>query len=152
MKTGINVLLLFAVAFLTKASNGPPDGTMKEFSWLVGKWERTDVKKGETAYEEWWIEEGDLVGKGVTIQDGKTTFVEHLRIEKADNEWYYVAEVSHNDAPTRFRITELGERSFVCVNPNHDFPKKIAYILSGDQLTVTISDEAKGFDFLFKRS
>ncbi len=45
----------------------------------------------------------------------------------------------------------LNAGAFCQVNPEHDFPKKIAYKLTGKTIKATISDNDKSIDFLFVR-
>jgi hypothetical protein len=75
-----------------------------------------------------------------------------LKIEFKDETLYYVAEVSHNAAPTYFEITEISGNAFTAQNPTHDFPKVIAYELKDNELTATISDgKTKGMQFIFNK-
>jgi hypothetical protein len=46
----------------------------------------------------------------------------------------------------------MDNQSFVCENPEHDFPKKIDYTLSDGKMTARISGNGRSFDFIFSRS
>lgn len=124
---------------------------LSELQWLVGKWDRTDTKGKQTAYEKWEMTENQLVGEGVTMKKGKPIFVEQLTVISQGGKLFYVAEVGHNEEPTYFEITELSAQGFVCENYKHDFPKKIEYVLNDDELTVTISAGEKALLFAFKK-
>lgn len=50
-----------------------------------------------------------------------------------------------------FKITELKDNEFVCVNEANDFPKKIEYRSEGGMLTAKISDENIEIPFEFER-
>lgn len=90
-----------------------------------------------------------MKGKGATLQAADTVFVEKLKIVVKEDTLYYVADVPENKEPVLFKFTEITPTSFVCENPAHDFPKKIAYKLEGTKLTATISAGEKKMDFLF---
>ncbi|MEP1094408.1 MAG: DUF6265 family protein [Cyclobacteriaceae bacterium] len=123
----------------------------KEFDWLVGKWERENIKPGRTAFEIWERNNETLNGIGVTLQGADTVFVEKLSILNKYGQLYYVANVSSNASPTLFKITSYDESGFVSENPAHDFPKKIAYSLSGNTMLATISGNGKEIPFSFKK-
>jgi hypothetical protein len=80
-----------------------------------------------------------------------TTFVEKLSLRVEAGVLYYVSDVPENKKPIYFRVTEASPTSLVCENPEHDFPKKIAYHLEGDGLKATISGDGKAIDFYFRR-
>lgn len=145
-------LLTSLVCLLAISANAQKASGIDAFEWLIGTWENTRVKPGETAHEVWTKSaDGYLSGMGVTIQDGDTVFVERLRIIEQHGSFYYVAIVSHNPAPVMFKITETGPASFVSENPDHDFPKKIAYSYDGQVLTATISAGEKKIPFRFRK-
>lgn len=120
--------------------------------WLEGKWERVMNNPNQSGFEEWKHRDGVLKGLGVTIQKSDTVFVEKLSIEIKNYDLYYVADVGPNVEPTYFKITEISETGFVSENPDHDFPKKIEYKLSGDgELNVTISGDGRSVPFTFHK-
>lgn len=123
--------------------------SVDDFSWLEGTWQRQNTKPGSSAFETWNQSEGMLSGMGVTLKGTDTVFIEKLKIVNQKDTWYYVAEVSHNAAPTYFKITSFGKEGFVCENPDHDFPKKIVYALEDDRLIATISGDGKSIPFTF---
>ncbi len=125
---------------------------LEKLSWIEGQWNRTNVREGRTAFEKWVVESpGKLSGLGITLRGADTVFVEKLAIVLEAGDVYYVADVPENPNPIKFRFTELNDGGFVCENPQHDFPKRIAYVLSGDNLKATISDSTKSIDYLFVR-
>jgi len=123
-----------------------------DFQWLIGTWERTQSRPGTTAVEIWSQEpDGSLVGMGITMKGIDTVFIERLSIVVKNNKTYYVADVSHNTAPTYFEITQQDDSGFTSENPEHDFPKKIVYKKEGDSLTAIISGNGKQIPFYFRR-
>ena len=56
-----------------------------------------------------------------------------------------------NEQPTLFKFTEQTDSSFVCENPQNEFPKKIKYFLDNKQLKAIISAEDFRIDFIFEK-
>jgi hypothetical protein len=142
------LLPLFHVSAQLKQPAVPP--AIDSLHWLIGHWERISMKEGSTGYEQW--QKGganELTGRGVTMEDGDTVLVEKIRLVEKNNLIYYVADVPENNKSVYFRLTSMDANSFTCINPEHDFPKKIVYIKKGNQLVVTISDEKRAIDYLF---
>ncbi len=111
---------------------------------LPGIWEGI---QGDGVYHEEWssVDESSLQGRAYLIRKGEITNQEKLSIIVDNGEIYYVAEVSHNAAPVRFRLTSSSDDVFVFENPEHDFPQKITYDLTASgQLLATIEAEKNG--------
>lgn len=124
----------------------------EKLKWLEGTWIMTNAMAGQSGYERWQKSAPiELRGYGVTMKGMDTVFIEKLRILVREDQLYYVADVLENVKPVYFKLTEISNRSFVCENPDHDFPKKIAYRLDGDTLKATISGNGKSRDYLFIR-
>ncbi|MBC9910146.1 DUF6265 family protein [Chitinophaga varians] len=92
-----------------------------------------------------------LKGIGVTMKGKDTLFVEGLQLQTKENALYYVADVAENKGLVWFKITAIDAEGFTCEDPEHDFPKKIVYARTGDQLKVTISGDGKSIDFFFEK-
>ena len=104
------------------------------------------------ANEEWYVvSPSELKGIGVTMKGQDTVFLEKIQIVSKNGNIYYVADVKENKAPVYFKFTSLTPDGFVCENPEHDFPKRIEYRLTGSTLTVIISAGAKSQNYLFTR-
>jgi hypothetical protein len=125
---------------------------LHELGWLVGTWTRTNAKPDRQAYEQWVkINDRELWGRGVTIKEGDTLFVEKLRIILRNDTIYYVADVPENNRLIYFRFTKLDDNGFICENPSHDFPKKISYNRREQSLHAQISGDGKAIDYFFER-
>lgn len=125
---------------------------VSSLSWMEGNWIRVNNKPGRTTYEHWKMDSPTAMsGKGLTLKGTDTTFTETLQILMKEDLLFYVAGVSHNSAPIYFQIEIKGQYSFISSNPDHDFPKQIAYKLEKDILTATISGDGKSIEFIFKR-
>ena len=125
--------------------------SLKDFKWLEGKWERHNVKPGTTAFEVWEKTKGGYIGQGISLKGADTVFVEKLSLIEKEGELYYVADVEHNPEPTFFKITSITKSGFVSENPQHDFPKKIEYMLEENRMTVVISDGEQKMGFVFEK-
>ena len=128
----------------------------KQFQYLhglIGSWESINDKPGQRTVETWSLKsQGLLKGNSITLKGQDTVFRERLTLMIWDNRAiYYIPEVDHNPVPVFFKLTEVTETSFICENPIHDFPKKIAYYLKGDKLVVEISGDGKNGLFNFRK-
>ena len=134
----------------TKSTSGT---NIEQLEWLIGHWNRINVKEGRSAHERWEkVSDQELRGWGVSMNGNDTTFIEALKIVLKDNEFYYVADVPENPEPVYFKLTELSQSGFWCENQNHDFPKKIQYELKGDSLAAITSGDGKQLRFSFVKS
>ena len=153
--TKIYLILLLWIAYTQATSQDVSKKTAENFKklkWIEGTWLRTDNKPGQSGHERWLQSTPhELRGYGVTMKEQDTLFVEKLRILIREDNLYYVADVPENQQPVYFKLTEITNAGFVCENPDHDFPKKIAYQMERGVLTATISGAGKSMSFLFKR-
>lgn len=124
-----------------------------KLEWLLGTWSRTNISKpGRSSHERWEkIDPYSLKGFGVTMQGKDTVFIEKITILIKENDIYYVADVPENKQPVYFKLIEINDTGFICENPEHDFPKKISYQLSGTNLKAQISGNGKSVDYLFSK-
>lgn len=123
---------------------------LDQLQWLTGRWERQNMKPGKTAHERWEAGvDNTLHGWGVSFKEQDTVFVEKLQIVTDRGQLFYVASVDENNAPVYFKMIEIGSNGFICENPEHDFPRRIAYVREGNRLKATISGDGKEIDFLF---
>jgi Domain of unknown function (DUF6265) len=153
MRSALLFILVLYIGPVSAQKNSSELATQFEsLKWLEGKWQRTNVKPGIKAHEEWHAAAHDeFKGLGVTMKESDTVFLEKIKIVKKDGNIYYVADVRENRAPVYFKFTSLTSHGFICENPEHDFPKKIEYRLSKSDLTVTISAGGKSEGYLFTR-
>lgn len=151
---GLPVLLLiiFVLQELGTAQNNKAP-RIADLFWLLGKWERTNEQNGRYSLEEWSRKDTlSYQGTGLTIQINDTVFKEELSLIKEGNAIFYVAEVAHNPAPVKFKLTSLKGTKAIFENPDHDFPKKITYLLENKKkLKVQIEGDGKRVDFNFKK-
>jgi len=123
---------------------------------LAGMWE--GIQGSGVYHEEWSVESDDsLKGRAYLLKKGEIKNPESLKIVQDNGEVYYVAEVAHNSAPVKFRLTDSSDSIFVFENPDHDFPQKITYDLTvPDFLTAVIEavndGKLKQVEFSLKRT
>lgn len=151
----ITVLLVFSIAAGSVAGQKISERIAHNFNklkWLENTWVRTNNKPGQSGQERWQKSAAyELHGFCVTMKGNDTVFVEKLVILVKEDTIYYVAGVPENKKLVYFKLSEITDKSFVCENPDHDFPKKIAYYFDGTKLKATVSGNGKAIDYLFVR-
>ena len=90
-------------------------------------------------------------GVGLTLHGKDTAFVEKLKLVVKEGRICYVADLVENKQRTYFAFTEISDHGFVCENPEHDFPKKIAYQHEGNTMKATVSGNGRFVDYFFER-
>src|SRR4030095_2717040 len=128
---------------------------MEKLSWIIDRWISSE---GDTKSYEYWEKTSDdlLIGASETVKDGDTIFSEKLRIEKSSEDIFYIADVKHNPAPVKFKLTSINDTEAVFENPEHDFPQKITYRQEEGNLHSSIEGPGKEgkwkkIDFLMSR-
>lgn len=127
----------------------------QNFDWLIGSWKVNRAK--ETNVEIWEKLNDSLYSSKsfvVTIKD--TTLFETVELKKNNGSWYYIVTASNqnDNKPVSFKLAFIGNKEFICLNLNHDFPTRIAYRLAGKKLFASIegqlNDNLKkiNFDYL----
>ncbi len=121
--------LLFAM--VSSQDKDTDSNPFEKLSWIVDRW---ISPPGESITYENWVKLDDTTfsGESHTIKNGDTIFTEQLKIEKIGEDIYYTAVAKHNPGPVHFKLVELGENKAVFENPEHDFPKRIVYMLKDD--------------------
>ena len=124
------------IAGLAACATSPsrPSTPESELGWLLGCW------MTETGtVEEWTVWDADrLMGEGRSPRSDGTTFNEFLTITRTDMGYEYLAEPEGATA-TNFSETVRGAASITFENAAHDFPQRISYERSDDQLIATVS-------------
>ncbi|WEK18470.1 MAG: DUF6265 family protein [Candidatus Pedobacter colombiensis] len=122
----------------------------KKLQWLVGKWIRTNPKAGQSGYETWTkVTDLKLTGEGVTLRGKETIFLENLEFIVKGNDIFYSVMITGEKSPVYFKLTALNANGFTCENPEHDFPKKIAYQRNGKYVKAIISGNGQSMDYNF---
>jgi hypothetical protein len=128
----------------------------KKLYALEGTWKMT-TKRG-AVYEEWKkVDKDFLQSKGYMIKGTDTIVNERVALTKARDGIFYTSTVENqnNKQPVAFRMTKAENNTFIFENPEHDFPKRIVYILATpDSLHAYIddgTDAGKRQNFYYKR-
>jgi hypothetical protein len=129
--------------------------TLQDLGWLAGDWQ---VTSGARCVEEQWTAPSAnvIVGLSRTVDGGRTTGFEFMRIEARADGIYYVAQPGGRP-PVDFKLASESASELVFVNPGHaDHLKKIVYRREADgRLTARIEGENGGTpfseDFAYRR-
>ena len=145
---------LFVLALLVAGTETMASETLASLEWLLGAW--TSVGERSIVHES-WVRVSDAtfegIGESESLPGGERTSTETLRLVEMSGDIFYQAYVSHNPRPVSFTLTDLSGAAATFENPDHDFPTKIVYRLeSPDELTVTVSNEERGFSLEFRRA
>ena len=94
------MLMLCAASVNAQKRSPELESKFKSLKWIEGRWERTNVKQGMRANEQWQERAPyQLKGIGVTMKGEDTVFIEKIDIVIKDGNIYYVADVKENKAP-----------------------------------------------------
>lgn len=149
----VSILVLFLAVSLSGSAQTDTPNKLNQMEWLLGQWTRTNSRPGKSGFEHWQkLSATEWTGRGISLTGGDTTFVEKLTIKVEKEKLYYVAEVPGNAKPVYFEIVTVTPNSFVCENPQHDFPKRIAYQFDGKEIRARVSAGEQGMDYVFVRS
>ncbi len=157
MKTLIISILLFFILFACKPSasknmSGSIEKVTMAPDWLVGFWKRNNDEPGKETYEQWSkVNDSIYTGIGFTMQQKDTIWKEVIVLSYKDTVWSYNVNASGNTDPVSFVFTNQTDTSFTCENAQNEFPKKISYRISGDQLKANISGGGQEVDFIFAK-
>ncbi len=151
--TGILKILIFITSLFINYTMAQTN--MQKLEWIIDSWVSEGVESN--SYEHWEKLSDELfIGGSETVKNGDTIFSEKLKIVKEGEEIFYIADVSHNPAPVKFKLTSVSETEAVFENPEHDFPQKITYKLKEGDLYAAIEGNGKDrkwkkVEFLMKR-
>ena len=138
---------LFLLVFVTTLFSCKIKQKQQQPTWLIGKWERTNEKPNKRTFDFW---NQDLTGKGFTLRENDTVFKELMSIVTLNDTLHLKVE-GVNETPTLFKFTQQTDSSFVCENPENEFPTQIYYYKEGKQLKCKISNKEFTVDFIFDK-
>ncbi len=128
--------ILFIIIISSCSSPGPALP-----GWLEGEWETGNING--FAGEIWSIHNDTMMsGQGLASADGRIIVTENISIFISKGKMYYAAKVSaQNDGnEILFKAILMKEDHLVFVNPEHDFPTRIVYLLQDrNKLEINIS-------------
>ncbi len=130
---------------------------LTDLSWLSGCWASADSKKPVQLSEQWMLPEGGMMlGMGRTVKMGKAVDFEFMRIEQKGDDIFFIARPKANAEETAFKLISSGPAQVSFENPDHDFPQRVIYKLTGNVLTGRVegnqNGKFKGIDFPMNRA
>jgi hypothetical protein len=134
--------MLAALAAAPPADAQATPAKVAALEWLSGTW--VQEKDGERVVES-WVGPGNGLMAAVnltTYPGGRKTF-EFLRIAETPTGYSYFASPGGR-VPVEFALKESGERRVVFENPQHEFPRRIAYWREGESLIARIEGSLHG--------
>jgi hypothetical protein len=148
----IGCSLLICVIALNDRTYAQGTDVMK---WMVGTWK---INTGKGYVVEKWraINDSTLSGKSFFVKAaGDSVVQESLELVLRKGQWTYISTVNgqNNNQPVSFKIIFLRGSEFICENPQHDYPQRIAYRRMKDSLFASIEGKKNGrfnksnFDF-----
>jgi hypothetical protein len=120
------------------------------FDWLLGDWQRENEDEGKSTFER-WNKKSDLEyrGFGYTLQKMDTIWQEDIKLIKKDNIWNFEVMGNGEASPTIFTVTDISTNSFICENPENEFPTHIQYEVKGEHLNAKIWGGDMEIPFVF---
>ncbi len=141
-------LVLLVTACAAPAGAQPSSPTPE---WMSGYW--LSCERGEVA--ESWIGAGAATMLGVNLSQGEQGGFEFLRIASNGRGGYGYFSMPNGRSPaTEFTMVTLSASRVVFENLAHDFPQRIIYERTGEELHARIENAAatQGVDWTFRRA
>lgn len=146
------------VAVILLAAGKYANAQADALKWIVGSWK---INNGATQVVEEWQQSNDstFAGKSYFVKNNRDTIPqETIELAYRNGSWSYIPTVNNqnNGQPVLFKLIFLKGTEFICENPKHDFPQRIAYRRIGNQLFASIEGKRNGkhskqnFDFIFE--
>lgn len=107
--------------------------SLSSIAWLLGNWENVSPKR--TLCEQWRkLDDSTFSGQSFVIRNADTTYLETVRLHMRDGIISYNPTVpdQNEGKSVQFILTSADKQNFTFENPQHDFPKKIVYMLKED--------------------
>ncbi|MFK8104409.1 MAG: DUF6265 family protein [Saprospiraceae bacterium] len=102
----------------------PAQNNLSLFKWLIGQWHGTT--NSGLSIEQWQLKnEFTIEGTGFIIVNGDTTFTEGMRIQKIDQDVYYILTLDQSKKPVRFRLKSYQNQQAVFENAELAFPNQV---------------------------
>lgn len=97
------------------------------------------------------VTDSEYTGFGATLQDGDTLWYENIKLIKSNNLWNFEVTGQGETSPTVFKLTSIEKGKFISENDQNEFPKKIKYLTSENELKALISGDDMEVAFDFER-
>ena len=136
-------LIVSSAASLACAGAFAADVGVDAVAWLAGCWQ---ADPGEPGTVEQWLAPagGTMLGVSRTVRQGRTVGFEFMQLRLLpDGTLAFIAQPSGRP-PTVFRALSVRPGEAVFENPEHDFPKRIAYEKLADGSLKAVVDGGEG--------
>lgn len=152
MKVYIHIFSFLLISALANAQKAT------QFSWLVGTW-KMNARSGHVIEQRKQLNDSTFRGKSLFVKaPGDSRLQETIELSFRKGEWSYNPTVvdQNNRQPVKFQVIFIGKGEFICENPVHDFPQRIAYRRIKNSLFASIEGTRNGkyskvnFDFLIE--
>lgn len=151
--------LAFTIVVLMSVTStlGQEQSRIEKLGWMSGCWESVDKARDVRTSEHWMSPAGgSMIGMSRTVRGGRMTEYEFLRIENTPKGLAYIAHPKGAASDTAFHLARTASNEAIFENLAHDFPQRIIYKRSGDDLMARIEGMAggklKGIDYPMKRA
>jgi hypothetical protein len=133
----VAVLAIGVAAGGMKARTGAPPDSLEPLAFMAGCWR--GPTSGGSVIEEYYTPATANVMLGMTryLRGSRVTGFEFTSIVREDS-GIVVTPRPEGQTPAPFRVTRLTSNGAVWENPEHDFPRLIAYRRLGDTLVARI--------------
>lgn len=140
----MKLLALFFLVLLVACQSA------ENFDFMLGEWEQTNEDAGKRTFETWVKQDASTyLGHSYTLQGADTAWQEHTMLSPIAGVWHLQVRLMGETQSTDFKVTQSGNRSFTCENPQNEFPKTIRYQRAGTELHAEISGGGDPVTFLF---
>jgi hypothetical protein len=96
--------------------------TIAQFNWMAGKWK--DALKADS-YENWFVDETEIVGEGYVLVDGKKEFTEYMRIYQSGKNIYFASSIDETKKIRKFKLKSYEGNQAVFERKSRKFPNKV---------------------------
>jgi hypothetical protein len=137
----VSALSLLCLVLISTEGRAETTAAVELPEWLAGHW----CGQEEGGAEEYWLAPagGLMLAVNRTVQPGRRTAFEFLRIEMIDQVPTYIA-MPQGKPGTAFARTAGGADWMRFENPSHDFPQLIEYRRNGNRLRAEIAGPGEG--------
>ncbi|MEM9386959.1 MAG: DUF6265 family protein [Pseudomonadota bacterium] len=143
-------LLAVLLPFLVYSGSVQADETLTLPLWIIGCWESEDGSSIEA-----WSRDDDttLIGFSSIVSEGKLSFYELMSIRVHDSGELVFTAYPSNQPGGSFPAIGQDAQAVVFQNAEHDYPQRIRYRRSGDQLIadIALTSGEKQYDFIKAR-
>lgn len=106
---------------------------LSDLNWFLGKWQVNESR----SYEEWKkIDDNLFKGVGYKIRKNDTLVTETIELVQRGKDLFYIPVVTNQNEgkPVEFKLVSQKKKEIIFENKSHDFPQRIIYVKTGEDL------------------